>query len=136
MLFKSCLLIPNPDMEGRNLVTKTKVISMEKQQAKEEMIEMLLSEDFDIDTALVSVVSILGMAYTGENSLAHHIIHDHRVQDHFGIKLWIDISRAKTRVNIVRQVIGKPAFTIHSFNLEWLVSLLQLKLRGKSFCLF
>ena len=69
-------LIPNPDMEGRNLATKTKVISMEKQQAEEEMIEILLSEDFDIDTALISVVSILGIVNTAENSLAHHIIHD------------------------------------------------------------
>ena len=38
-------------------------------------------------------------------------------------------------MNIVRQVIGKPAFTIHSFNIEWLVSLLQSKLRGKKFLL-
>lgn len=43
---------------------------------EEEMIEILLSEDFDIDTALISVVSILGIVNTAENSLAHHIIHD------------------------------------------------------------
>ncbi|CAO2815961.1 unnamed protein product [Amaranthus hypochondriacus] len=78
----------DPVEDGRGLVTE--IVRIVKEEEKEDITRLLLLEDSESNH--VTIVLVLGMKSIGQATLVRVVYHDQRVQNHFDLKLWVDVS--------------------------------------------
>ncbi|XP_019103754.2 putative disease resistance protein RGA1 isoform X2 [Beta vulgaris subsp. vulgaris] len=123
----------NPVNEGRSFVKEAAIIF--ERNSEREYIKSLLLQEQDPDLAGVSVVPILGMAGAGKTCLTRFVFNDRRVQDHFELKLWLDISGLSNSVELLFKVVEnfKIDLTLTTYTHLTHQDLLKTFLDGKQY---
>ncbi|XP_077237369.1 uncharacterized protein LOC143879056 [Tasmannia lanceolata] len=73
--------------ETSSFIEESDVIG--RQVDKDKIIQLLVSDD---DDKLYYVVPIVGMGGVGKTTLAQFVYNDHRVKNHFGLRVWACVS--------------------------------------------
>lgn len=117
-----------------SLVQESSVFGRDKD--KENIIELLLSEDGWNRQQNLRVLSIVGMGGIGKTTLAQLVYNDERVHDSFGMKGWVWVSDDFDVVDLTRKIV--TSFTKKNCDLndlDLLQSTLKELVKEKSFFL-
>ncbi|XP_027351095.1 putative disease resistance protein RGA4 [Abrus precatorius] len=110
-----------------------------RDEEKELIISLLMSEPSQSQSKNVTVIPIVAMGGCGKTTLAQFVFNDSRIADHYDLKLWVHVSQDFDVKRIISKIVTQEDDTKgrggEGMTLERLKTLLHEKLYDKKFLL-
>ena len=116
-----------------SLVDKSLVYGRDDE--KEKMIELVLSDNARSTTDAIGVISKVGMGGAGKTTLPQLLYNDERVKEHFDLKAWVCVSEEFDPVRVTKMILEEITPSFETNNLNQLQIKLKERVNKKKFLL-